>query len=43
VLVHEYVALDMDRVIEALDRLEPVETFLEIVRRDDTGDVPGTR
>jgi uncharacterized protein YutE (UPF0331/DUF86 family) len=43
VLVHEYVALDMDRVIEALDRLEPVETFLEIVRRDDTGDVPETR
>lgn len=37
VLVHEYVALDMDRVIEALDRLEPVERFLEIVRRDHTG------
>jgi uncharacterized protein YutE (UPF0331/DUF86 family) len=37
VLVHEYVALDMDRVIEALDRLEPVEAFLEIVRRDHTG------
>lgn len=34
VLVHEYVALDMDRVIEALDRLEPIERFLEIVRRD---------
>ena len=34
VLVHEYVALDMDRVIEALDRLGPVEAFLEIVRRD---------
>lgn len=37
VLVHEYVALDMDRVIEALDRLQPVEGFLEIVRRDHTG------
>lgn len=34
VLVHEYVALDMDRVIEAMDRLEPIEHFLEIVRRD---------
>jgi uncharacterized protein YutE (UPF0331/DUF86 family) len=31
VLVHEYVALDMRRVIEALDRLEPVERFLSIV------------
>ncbi len=34
VLVHEYVALDPDRVIEALDRLEPVERFLEIVGSD---------
>jgi uncharacterized protein YutE (UPF0331/DUF86 family) len=33
VLVHEYVALDMARVVEALDRLEPVEEFLEIARR----------
>jgi uncharacterized protein YutE (UPF0331/DUF86 family) len=33
VRVHEYVGLDMDRVIEALDRLEPVERFLDIVRR----------
>ena len=32
VLVHEYVALDMARVVEALDRLEPVEEFLEIAR-----------
>ena len=32
VLVHEYVALDLDRVIEALDDLEPVEEFFEIVR-----------
>lgn len=37
VLIHEYVALDMDRVIEALDRLEPIETFLEIIRRDSAG------
>lgn len=33
VLVHEYVALDLNRVIEAIDRLDPVEQFLEIVRR----------
>jgi len=32
VLVHEYVALDMARVVEALDRLEPVEQFLGIAR-----------
>lgn len=31
VLVHEYVALDMQRVIEALDGLEPIERFLRIV------------
>lgn len=31
-LVHEYAALDMARVVEALDRLEPVEEFLEIAR-----------
>jgi uncharacterized protein YutE (UPF0331/DUF86 family) len=33
VVVHQYVGLDMDRVVEALDRLEPVEQFLAIVRR----------
>jgi len=33
VLVHEYVALDMARVVDALDRLQPVEQFVEIVRR----------
>jgi uncharacterized protein YutE (UPF0331/DUF86 family) len=32
VVVHEYAALDLDRVIDALDRLGPVEQFLEIVR-----------
>ena len=32
VLVHEYVGLDFDRVIEALDDLAPIEQFLEIVR-----------
>jgi predicted nucleotidyltransferase len=33
VLIHEYVTLDLDRVIEALDELEPIEGFFEIVRR----------
>ena len=32
VLVHDYVALDMDRVIEVLDDLEPIERFLALVR-----------
>lgn len=31
VLVHEYVALDLDRAVEALDRLASVERFLSIV------------
>jgi hypothetical protein len=31
VLIHDYVALDMGRVIEALDQLEPIETFFAIV------------
>ncbi len=33
VVIHEYVALDMDRVVEAPDELHGVEQFLEIVRR----------
>jgi uncharacterized protein YutE (UPF0331/DUF86 family) len=33
VLIHEYVALDLDRVVEALNRLEPIEQFVEIMRR----------
>ena len=32
-LVHEYVTLEIDRAVEALDRLEPVESFIEFVRR----------
>jgi uncharacterized protein YutE (UPF0331/DUF86 family) len=32
VVIHEYVALDLRRVVEALDRLVPVERFAEIVR-----------
>lgn len=31
VLVHEYVALDLARVVEALDELEPIERFAVIV------------
>jgi len=33
VVIREYVALDLDRVVDALDHLEPVERFMEIVRR----------
>ena len=40
VLVHEYVALDLDRAVEALDRLEPIESFIEIVRRIESAE-PG--
>ncbi len=32
VLVHEYVTLDLERVVAALDGLAPVEEFLEICR-----------
>jgi uncharacterized protein YutE (UPF0331/DUF86 family) len=32
VLMHEYVGLDMERVVEALRDLEPLERFSEIVR-----------
>jgi uncharacterized protein YutE (UPF0331/DUF86 family) len=38
VLVHDYVALDFNRVIEALDRLEPIEEFAEAVRRMEMGE-----
>jgi uncharacterized protein YutE (UPF0331/DUF86 family) len=31
VVVHDYVALDLDRVVEALDQLEPVERFFTVV------------
>jgi uncharacterized protein YutE (UPF0331/DUF86 family) len=33
VVIHEYVALDLERAVEALHPLEPVEAFCEIVRR----------
>lgn len=31
VLVHEYVELDLDRVVEAVQRLDPLRRFFEIV------------
>jgi uncharacterized protein YutE (UPF0331/DUF86 family) len=37
VIAHEYVTLDLERAIEALDRLGPVRQFLEIVRSIETG------
>jgi uncharacterized protein YutE (UPF0331/DUF86 family) len=36
IVIHEYVALDLDRVIEALDRLDAIEQFIEILRRVET-------
>lgn len=33
VLIHEYVNLDFDRVIMALDHLQPVEDFAEAAHR----------
>ena len=33
VLVHEYVALDLERAVEAMDQLGPVEDLAEAVRR----------
>jgi len=37
VLIHEYVALDFNKVIDALNQLEPVQEFAEIVRRIEVG------
>ncbi|OFV90170.1 MAG: hypothetical protein A3H95_14060 [Acidobacteria bacterium RIFCSPLOWO2_02_FULL_64_15] len=33
VVVHEYVALDLDRVVDAIRRLDAISRFLEIVAR----------
>ncbi|HEX5761298.1 MAG TPA: DUF86 domain-containing protein [Thermoanaerobaculia bacterium] len=33
VLIHEYVTLDLERVVQALEHLEPLEEFAEGVRR----------
>jgi uncharacterized protein YutE (UPF0331/DUF86 family) len=37
VLIHEYATLDYQRVVDALDQLQPVEEFLEAVRRMEIG------
>jgi uncharacterized protein YutE (UPF0331/DUF86 family) len=37
VLIREYVAFDLDRAVEALDTLGPVEQFVEIVRQLEAG------
>ena len=37
VLIHEYVTLDLNRVVEALNNLEPLEQFFEIVRQVEGG------
>lgn len=37
ILVHEYVSLDMWRVVEALDDLTPVERFAEVVAAIERG------
>jgi uncharacterized protein YutE (UPF0331/DUF86 family) len=31
VVIHEYVALNLDRVVEALGRLDPIDRFIRIV------------
>ena len=37
VVIHEYVALDLDRVVEAVNRLEPIQRFAEVVRKIESG------
>jgi uncharacterized protein YutE (UPF0331/DUF86 family) len=37
VLIHEYVALDLDRVVDALNELEPIERFVRIVANLESG------
>jgi uncharacterized protein YutE (UPF0331/DUF86 family) len=32
VVIHEYVALDLERVVDALRRLDPIDRFIAIVR-----------
>ena len=38
VLVHEYVALDMRRVVEAMDELAPIERFADTVAAMEQGE-----
>jgi uncharacterized protein YutE (UPF0331/DUF86 family)/predicted nucleotidyltransferase len=37
VLIHEYVTLDLDRVVEALERLDSIDAFAEAVRQIEAG------
>jgi uncharacterized protein YutE (UPF0331/DUF86 family) len=37
VLVHDYITLDLQRVVDALDDLEPIEQFLAAVARQGEG------
>jgi uncharacterized protein YutE (UPF0331/DUF86 family) len=38
IVIHEYVALDLDRVVDALHRLETVDRFIDVVARIERGD-----
>lgn len=40
VVIHEYVVLDLERVIAALSELEPIERFVEIVAEIDASAKP---
>jgi len=40
VVIHEYVSLDLDRVVEALDHLQPVEDFEKAVRQIESRESP---
>ena len=33
VVIHDYVALDMDRVVEAMDDLDPLEEFQSVIQQ----------
>jgi uncharacterized protein YutE (UPF0331/DUF86 family) len=41
VVIHEYVALDLDRAAEALRRLHPIARFIDIVRGIELDDPEG--
>lgn len=41
VVIHGYVALDLDRVVAALDRLDPLDQFVAIVASLEAGDGAG--
>jgi uncharacterized protein YutE (UPF0331/DUF86 family) len=41
VVIHEYVRLDIDRVVEALGELDAIERFLDVVRGIESGEPGG--